>query len=235
MKRASLGLLLLLASSLAAQNVIPAGTILPLQLDTGLNAAKAKAGQEIRASVMQNIPGTPVHRGAHVVGHVVSVMPSRIEVRFDTLLVRDQRIPLTTNLRALASMVEVEQAQDPEAGPDRGTPPAWYTTRQIGGEQVYRGGGPVARGITAVGEPVPYGVLDRLNPNPPCRAAIANNDAPQALWLFSSDACGLYGYDNLAIDHAGRTEPVGTIRLSAKTGKLKIRSGSGLLLRVQGS
>jgi hypothetical protein len=93
----------------------------------------------------------------------------------------------------------------------------------------------VTHGLDIVGQPTPYGALGRLDSNPPCRAAVAGNDKPQALWLFSTSACGLYGYDNLAIDHFGRTEPTGTIELSAKSGKLNIRSGSGLLLRVQGS
>jgi hypothetical protein len=59
MKLASLGLFLLLAAPLPAQTGIPAGTILPVQLDTGLNTAKIKADQAVRATVMQSIPGTP--------------------------------------------------------------------------------------------------------------------------------------------------------------------------------
>ena len=86
-----------------------------------------------------------------------------------------------------------------------------------------------------MGEPTPYGVLGKLNSNAPCRGAIAGNDHPQALWLFSTDACGVYGFSGLSIEHAGRTNPVGNIVLASKAGKLNIMSGSGLLLRVQGS
>jgi hypothetical protein len=235
MKYASILSILLLTPSLPAQSAIPTGTVLPLQLATGLKAGKIKPGQEIKARIMQNIPGTDIHRGARVLGHVLDATPNRLELRFDTLVVKGQRIQFTTNLRALASMMEVEEAQEPESGPDRGISPVDYTTSQIGGEQVYRAGGPVARGITTVGEPTPYGVLGKLNSNPPCRAAIAGNDHPQALWLFSTDACGVYGYSGLVIEHAGRTNPVGNIALVAKSGKLNIMSGSGLLLRVLGS
>lgn len=226
-------LLLLLPSILLGQSAVPAGTVLPLRLDTGLNASKVKAGQEIRARIMQDIPGTQIHRGAHVQGHVLNATPARLELRFDTLIANRQHMALTTDLRALASFMEVESAQIPESGPDRATPPSDYTTSQIGGEQVYRGGGPVARGITTVAEPTPYGARGQLHSNPPCRAAIAGNDRPQAFWLFSTDACGVYGIYGLTIEHAGRTNPVGTIALVSKTGKLNIRSGSGLLLRVQ--
>lgn len=235
MKYASILSILLLTPSLLAQSAIPTGTVLPLQLATGLNAGKIKPGQEIRARIMQNIPGTDIHTGARVLGHVLDATPSRLELRFDTLVVKGQRIQVTTNLRALASMLEVEEAQEPESGPDRATPPADSTTSQIGGEQVYRRAGPVARGITTVGEPTPYGVLGKLNSNAPCRGAIAGNDHPQALWLFSTDACGVYGFSGLSIEHAGRTNPVGNIVLASKAGKLNIMSGSGLLLRVQGS
>jgi len=236
MKYAWLALMVLLPSALPAQTIeVPAGTVLPLQLDTGLKAEKIAPSKVIRAVVMQDVPGTPIHRGAKVYGHVVSVTPSRIELAFDTLEVKGQRIPVKTNLRALASMMEVSFAQVPEGGADRALPPPDRTYQQIGGEQVYRGGGPVARGITTVGEPTPDGVLARLNSNPPCRAGIDENDKPQALWLFSTDACGVYGFSDLAIEHSGRTAPVGTIILASKSGKFNIRSGSGLLLRVQGS
>ncbi|MFP5229674.1 MAG: hypothetical protein ACLGXA_18830 [Acidobacteriota bacterium] len=235
MKLAPLGLLWLLAVSLAAQNAIPAGTTLPLQLDTGLNAAKLAPGHAVRATVMQNIPGTPIRRGAHVLGSVVSVTPSTLVFRFDTVANHGKRFPLVANLRALASLLEVEEAQIPEGGADRALPPDQRSHEQIGGDIVYPWDGPVARGLDVVGEPTPYGALARPTANPPCHGAADGNPRPQALWLFSTDACGLYGYSNLTIDHFGRTDPVGTIRLSAKSGKLYIRSGSGLLLRVHGS
>jgi hypothetical protein len=218
-----------------AQNLIPAGTVLPLQLDTGLNARKVHAGQAVRARIMQNVPGTPVRRGAHVVGHVVSAAPDRIEIHFDAISAHGRRIPITASLRALASMIEVEQAEVPEGGADRALPPDQRNRQQIGGEEVYRYDGPVTRGMDVVGKPTPYGVLGRLAANPPCRGIVDGNDRPQALWLFSTDACGLFGYDDLAVQHAGRSAPLGTVRIAGPAGKLNIRSGSGLLLRVGGS
>jgi len=235
MKSALLALLCLLPVPLAAQTPIPAGTILPAQLGTGLNARKLHTDETVRARIMQNIPGTSVRRGAHVLGHVVSVTPDRIEIHFDAVTEHGRRIPITASLRALASMLEVDEAQIPEDAPSRGLPPEDWNTRQIGGEMVYRGGGPLARGMEAVGEPTPYGALGRLSAHPPCRAAVDGNDRPQALWLFSTDACGLYGYAGVDLEHAGRTAPSGTIRLSGAPNKLNIRSGSGLLLRVSGS
>ena len=67
-------LLLGVSPNIVAQDSIPSGTILPVSLDTGLNASKARPGQIIRGTVMQDIPGTWIHRRAKAVGHVVQAV-----------------------------------------------------------------------------------------------------------------------------------------------------------------
>jgi len=193
--------------------------------------------------VMQDVPlspGSKIHAGAKVIGHVIDVKPAtgtsgaQVSLRFDTLMVSKRRIPITTHVRALASMMAVEEAQVPENGPDRGTPPAAWTTDQIGGEVVYRGGGPVANGLLPVGEPTYGGVLVHVSgkPGTKCRGEIDGDNRLQALWVFSSDACGTYGFADLAIAHAGRDNPIGEITLTSNRGDVNVRAGSGMLLRV---
>ena len=235
---------LTLSTGLFAQNAIPAGTILPLQLNTSLNSRKSKPGQVVTARLMQDVPlpsGTRIRAGSKAIGRVLDVVEAsngsgaKLSLQFDTLEVSKRRIPMTTDLRALASMMEVEDAQIPKTGPDRGTPENWWTTVQIGGDVVYRGGGPVANGLQVVGAPTANGVLVRVasRRGTKCGGDFGGNNRPQALWLFSSDACGTYGFADLKIAHAGRSDPVGRITLVSQKRNFDVRSGSGLLLRVK--
>ncbi|HUJ94114.1 MAG TPA: hypothetical protein VLW84_02525 [Terriglobales bacterium] len=159
---------------------------------------------------------------------------ARITLKFDTLQSSKHSLPVVTNLRAIASMMAVHDAQLPLNGPDRGTSESAWTTDQIGGEVVYRGGGPVTNGEQVVGRPAPYGVLVRVSSKAAakCRGD-ADGNRLQALWVFSSDACGAYDFPNLAIVHAGRSKPVGAITLASHEGDLRVPAGSGMLLRTE--
>jgi len=230
--------------ALLRQSAVAPGTILPISLNNSLSSRKSKPRDVISGRIMQDVPlqnGSSIHRGTRVMGRVLSVTPAtngattQISFQFDSIQSGHSAIPVTTNLRALASPSEIDDAQLPLYGGDRGTPSTAYTTVQIGNDEVvYRGGGPVARGDVVVGKPVYGGVLVTVSsaPDAPCRGAIEGNNQPQALWLFSSDACGVYGYAGVSISHAGRTNPTGQIVLSTSGRELNIRGGSGMLLRV---
>ena len=235
--------LLLCSAGLSAQEAIPAGTVLPCQLNSSLDSRTSRQGQVVTARIMQDVPlpaRGKIPARANVIGHIINVASpaagsgASIALQFDEVRFRGRRIAITTNLRALASMMEVEDAQIPSTGTDRGTPWAWMTTHQIGGEAVYGQGGAVTHGSQIVGEAAPGGVLVRLSAKPgsSCRGEVADNDRPQALWLFSSDACGVYGFSDLEIAHAGRSAPAGQITLSSQQSRIHISGGSGLLLRV---
>ncbi len=242
MKGVFLPLGLLLTSS-AAFGQLPAGTVIPVALHGSLSSTKSKPGHMLKARVMQDIPlgeGSKIRAGAYVQGKVISVTPAAngsgasITFEFTQLVTSWGPEPIRSDLRALASTFEINEAQIPMYGGDRGTPSSAYQTTLVGGETVYRGGGHVMDGKTIVGEPVYDGVLSRVRANPQqnCRGAIDGNDRAQSLWLFSSDACGVYGYSRVKIEHAGRTRPLGEITLKAERGDINIRGGSGMLLRL---
>jgi hypothetical protein len=223
---------------------IPAGTVLPVRINHSFSSKNAIAGQWITGRVMQDVPlpnNAKIPEGAKILGAIVSVEPAtksnngKLSFRFDKLEIHHLTIPLATNLRALAGFMEVQEAQTPEATPGFGTPYPWVTTRQIGGDEVYGVGGPVTdESSHTVGKAVFGGVLVhvRAQPGAKCRGALDDEDRLQALWVFSSDACGLYGMSGVSIEHAGRTEPTGEIVLTADRRDVLVRGGSGMLLRV---
>lgn len=235
-----------LSAVMAAQTNIPVGTIIPVALNSSFDAKSCNPGQKVTAKVAQDVPlynGAEIKAGTRVLGEILEVTPAQnsqpatIALRFDQIEIAGHTMPLSTDLRALASPGEVRSAQEPTAGTDRGSIAQWdWTTNQIGGDVVYRGGGPVASGVETVGTPVyeePWGVLAHVSSSPgePCRGPIAGNDNPQALWVFSHDACGVYGY-NFTIADAGRTTD--KIVLESRNGDLRIQRGTAMLLRVNG-
>jgi hypothetical protein len=228
---------------------IPPGTILPVRLNSTLSSAKSRKGQVITGRIMQNVPLSPgvrIREGSKILGQIVEVIPSstgaraRISLQFDKLVSSRQTISITTNLRAIAGFMQIIEAQTPPIGPGESDVFSWLTTVQVGGDVVYGEGGPVTTGEDAnqvVGKAVNGGVLGkvRAKKGTKCRGAIDGNDSPQALWVFSSDACGTYGLEDISIAHAGRTDPTGVIVLISNSGDLKLPSGTGMLLRVNAS
>jgi hypothetical protein len=225
---------------------IPPGTILPVRLNSTISTTKSRPGQVITARIMQEVPLSPgvrIQAGTKVIGHIVERVPAstgaqtRISFQFDQLVSSHQTTSITTNLRAIAGFMRIVEAQIPPIGPGESDVYRWLTTVQVGGDVVYGEGGPVTTGEDPnqiVGKKVNGGVLGqvRAKEGTKCRGAIDDNDSPQALWVFSSDACGTYGLEKISIAHAGRTDPVGVIVLVSDSGNFKIAGGAGMLLRV---
>ncbi|HVP63574.1 MAG TPA: hypothetical protein VMT82_01690 [candidate division Zixibacteria bacterium] len=228
----------------SAQSMIPAGTLIPVRLNSALSGGRASAGQTISAMVAQDVPldnGSKISRGAHVTGEVLASTPTTMTIRFDKVSVNGQMMPILTNLRAMASPLDVESAQTQISGDERGSVPAWsQTVPLIGGNDVaYREQGTVDDGLEPVGKPVwagDWGVVNQVasRPGEPCRGAVAGNTTPQPMWVFAHDACGVFGYD-IQIADAGRGNPQGKIALQAAPGDLNLYKGTALLLRVDAS
>jgi hypothetical protein len=228
------------------ENKIPAGTILPVVLRTSFELDRCKRGELLRGQIAQDVPlpnGAAIRRGSQIEGHVVEVVPAssgagaQVSIQFDKLNMKGQWIPVVTNLRAIAGFMTVIEAGVPNEAPAEGAPYDWLPTTQIGGDSVYGMWGPVMSWNDAsevVGKSVGYGVLarPRAREGTACRGELEGNDNSQALWVFSTDACGAYGIEHLNIVHAGRTDPVGKIVLASGAPNVKLRNGDGLLLRV---
>jgi hypothetical protein len=195
---------------------------------------------------MQDVPlpgGAKIPEGSQVLGTIVQVAaarsgsPAEISLRFDKLRTAHQSFPITTNLRAVAGFMEILNAQTPTMGPGESDVYRWLTTVQVGGDVVYGDGGIVTKGDDSshvVGKSVGGGVLGQISAKEgtKCRGPLFGNNSPQALWVFSSDACGTYGLAHLEISHAGRSDPVGLIAFRSDAKDLRLPSGTGMLLRV---
>jgi hypothetical protein len=205
-----------------AADSIPAGTTVPVILNSTLRSDKSESGATITATVMQDVPlgaGKTLRRGSKVTGHIVeTVTPgkgsdeSKISFQFDGVRFENRTVPITANVRALASFTEVEAAQVPTTGGD-GISEAGWSLIKIGGDQIRispklsaeRGGGSKA------------------------------NNAAQAFWLFSPDACGTYGLGDMQIVRSEGNAPVGEVTLASNSRPVKIVRGSAMLLSVDGS
>lgn len=226
---------------------IPRGTILPVQLSSSLSSAKSKPGQRITGKVVQDVPlapGKKIPKGSKVVGQVIAVTRraistnAEISFRFDELRVGSKITSLATNLRAIAGFIDIDEAQIPVHASGESEVYDWLPTKQVGGDDVFGRGGPVTKwkdsSIVVGTSLMSGGVLVRISARPElgCRGPLYGNDVPQALWVFSSDACGVYGIPHLVIADAGRDSPRGVIVLGSSHGDINLRVGTGMLLRV---
>jgi len=235
-----------LASPLPVQNSpeLRVGLILPIRLESTLVVRDAQKGQLLEARVMQDVPlteGSKLAMKSVVKGTVLGVTNDsdgagfNLTVSFTQVESRNQTLTMNTSLRAMASYQAVRTSQTPLTGPDGGTPAGWANTVQIGGDIRYGDGGLVRNGHKQkVGKGVFGGVLVHVQANPSagCEGPIDGDDHLQALWVFSADACGVYGMKGANIAHAGKSDPIGEITLHFEKNDMKLDAGTAMLLRV---
>ena len=232
LSRTFVSILLTFASALcfAVTAPPPAGTVLPARLRTRLHLGM-KPGARIEATIMQDVPlpdGGKIPIGSKVSGHMISVTPSEVTIRFDSVRVKGGEIPVATSLRAIAAPLDVQDAETPKNLSERFNAPWNGNTNQIGGEAAYRDAD-LMDGLEPVGKALADGSV--LGPLRASSRGCAADPGVQALWVFSTTACGVYGDMDLTIAHNGKSNPVGQIVLRSNK-EVLVRSGTGLMLRV---
>jgi hypothetical protein len=223
---------------------LPAGLILPVSLDKAVSVKEAEKGHAVEARIMQDVPLSDHGRipmRAQVKGTILNVAKDTdgpgvtLTLSFTQVQDRDQNRSMLTGLRSIATFEVVRAAITPFTGAETGSPTGWATTVQIGGDIRYGVGGPVrSKQKERVGKGVPGGVLVyvRANAQYGCEGPIKGDDHLQALWVFSADACGYYGFKDFEIAHNGMSDPLGEISLHFAKDNAKLDSGTGMLLRV---
>jgi hypothetical protein len=222
---------------------IPAGTIIPVRLDSTLRSDKSGGGATITATVMQDVPlgrGETLRKGSKVTGHVVEAITpgkgsdeSKISFQFDQVRFDNLTIAITTYMRAVASRAAVLAAT-----PELTSSEYSDSQVQIGGDQTSYGiDSPVMVESRVVGKYTRQGVLAYVDQDSgtPSGRTIDDNARPQAFWLFSVNARGAYGFADLTILHSGSTKPLGEVTLASNHRAVKLGKGSAMLLRLDGS
>jgi hypothetical protein len=211
-------------------------------LDNTLDSSRTKPGELISAKLRQDVPlpnGQKIKRNSKLSGHIVAVSPesssaqAMVTVQFDHIAVDKNSVPITVSLRALASMEAIAQAKMP-VNPNSGYgTSSWdWNMLLIGGQAAFNGQRTVkSQDGKVVGKVVEPGAIlgvPMANPERGCSGAPPDS-SEQAFWIFSTDACGVYGFKDLNI--AENTGAKGQIVLQSPQ-KIVVRDGSGLLFQT---
>lgn len=197
-------------------------TTVPITFVKSVNANNAKPGDAVLARTAQTVrlaSGRVLKPGAEVLGHVVSVTPftvnkmpyaqqnsSVLNIQFDSLSAQGEKIPLHVYIRALADVFAATAAVEPRPSDED----PLHRTTQIGGDVVtpsqseILGSGGDTVGYNKRGGNVAHLIANVGSGGLRCDGS--NTEQPVS--TFSASACGLYGFNGLALsvpDHG--TEP----------------------------
>lgn len=239
MRTPTIGLFLLLPLWCAGKNdgadiQLPVGATIPMVLDHGIDARRAKPGDLVTARTTQPIPLDRRHSipaRAKVNGRIIEAEPpsandpaAALVLRFDQLAFSRYKIPIRGHVRAVASFVAVSDAKVPEASPGFGDSEANWTTRQIGGDIAYHQGPIVSHG-RELGTETLYGTL--IDPG----FSGLQSQIPLAFGEFSALAQGVYGFTDLKLSRADTA--ANSLKLSSAHSDIKLNSGTEMLLVLE--
>jgi len=205
----------------------PPGATIPVFLNKTLKAGNIVPGETITLPFMQRLPvsSTAYLSKAEIVGRIVSAGPNSVSILFTELRWKGETAPIRVKLLAAASSQDTYDTKLPLGGTDRGTSDsADWTTRQIGGDEVYLSAGS-GKVYNRVSEPVGRADFSGVYADPSPAYAL-----PRAVGPFSTTATGLHGLPDFSIKSDGADG--GPITLDASKPRWKIEGGGALLLEV---
>ena len=206
----------------------PVGATLPIALTRTVKSGHVVVGQPITARFIQRVQvsaNSDLPDKVEVVGKVVSYGPSSLSILFTEIRWRGQTVPIHLRLVSAASSYNVFQTTMPVGGTDRSTSsPADWTTRQVGGDEVYRSAG-WGKVYDQYSQPVGYADLHGVYQDPS-----SAGEPAYAMGPFSTTATGLHGLTGFSIASVGAADV--PITFSVSKPKWQIASGSALLLKV---
>jgi hypothetical protein len=209
---------------------LPEGTTLPVLLARGLDARHVRAGEPLRARLAQRVPlghGLYLPQKAEITGTVVAYDGASLTLRFDRLRLGEQEQPIDVRLQAAAHWLDVYNSELPEGATDRGTTnPADWTTKQIGGDAVYRSAGS-GKVYDQYSQPVGYADLYGVYQPPAVKGGVA-----RAMGPFSTTSTGIYDLPEIEIASGGGEGKPIVLRLNSR--KWQLHDKTALLLVTTG-
>jgi len=240
-------LLLSSTAALAQGNIAPtatslqAPTTLPIVFTKSISAGDAHVGDVILARTNQEAHlsnGTVIPAGTKITGHVVAAkgfiydktpyahqQQSTLSIKFDSIEVVGASLPLDVTVRAMADPLTSWGAREPKSS----DLDSLATVTQIGGDQLIPSQSEVRN---MDGDVVAYnkhnGVYAHLISNGRCDGS----DVEVSVGIYSTSACGLYGFSNVAATEFGSVAAPSTITLVSSRTSPKIWKHSTALLEV---
>lgn len=222
---------------------LPVGMAVPILFTHKISAQSSKHGDPVTAKTMQVILNGPVQsipKGSLVLGHIVDVSyagknrNSSLSMMFDRIVDEHTAIPICASARAIVNALEAYQATMEATSLDA---TASLGTTLVGGDHVRPGDKQVlAPDDDDVGISNRFGIFSRLEPGAPHDASTPESCTGvatlQSVAIFSSRACGLYGFPGTRMRSAGNGEPPGVIQLQSDRFGVEIAPGSAALLQI---
>ncbi len=206
----------------------PPGATLPVVINKTLKPGSLQPGQQVTAQLWQTVPvGNQIDlpKGTRLDGRVVSVSASSVSILFDQLRWKGHTLPVRVRLLAAAAPNDVYDTRLPLGGTDRATSsPADWTTRQIGGDEVYLSAGS-GKVYDQYSQPVGFADFSGVYASPSAPGAL-----PRAVGPFSTTATGLHGLREFSLVSQG--DAATPITLAASKPDWQIGNGTALLLEV---
>lgn len=244
-----LAALLIVSSAACAQTapahtpapVLDAPTTFPIEFMNNVAARNARPGDTVVARTMQLVrldDGAIVPKGTRITGHILAAnpfvydktpyavqKPSVLSMRFDSIEIERQAVPLDVTVRAMADPITSGDARTPI---NHDIDPSGATV-QIGGDQRYPWNAPVTN---EDGDVVAYsrksGVYAHLIASGNCDGS----SVEVSVGIYSASACGLYGFDRTSAEEMGSAAHPSTLTLVSTHGSPKIWKYSTALLEV---
>ena len=213
---------------------IAPGSVIPVQVTKTVDAKKAKPGDEVVATVTQDMKTTKgdllVPKDTKVIGHITEAQArnkeqkqSELAITFDRAVVKGDQMQLPMSIQAVIappSHSNNESASAPEQGPA----PA--------GGGLGAPGSPMGSGGRSGGSGTPSAPSTAPQSNyPQGGGASEANTPPNARPEINGNTQGVIGMSDVKLEAASQNSHQGSVLTSEKN-NVKIEKGTMLLLRV---